>query len=327
VTETSRTFTCFGGNTTVVVDGAGPGGVPGEAVFAARDLLLAWHATFSRFKPESELSSLNRDERASVPVSAIMARFAQAAVDAAHATGGLVDATLLDEIEGLGYKTDRFRGSLALPLALALAPARRPAGPHPDARWRTIEVDHDSTTVTRPPGVKLDGGRIVKGLLADVVGEMLQEHDAFVVDCEGDLRVGGSAGLERCVAVAAPLSGRILHEFTLRQGALATTSITKRSWIERLKPAHHLLDPATGLPAYTGIVQVSALAPTALEAEALGEGGAAERAAGRGRLAAPWRPDRLRRRLPAARLARPQRPRGPGRQAPPRLRSRSERRS
>jgi FAD:protein FMN transferase len=30
-----------------------------------------------------------------------------------------------------------------------------------------------------------------------------------------------------------------------------------------------VLDPATGLPAYTGIVQVSALAPTALEAEAL----------------------------------------------------------
>ncbi len=30
-----------------------------------------------------------------------------------------------------------------------------------------------------------------------------------------------------------------------------------------------LLDPATGLPAYTGVVQATALAPTALEGEAL----------------------------------------------------------
>jgi thiamine biosynthesis lipoprotein len=267
--EASRTFTCFGGNTTVFVEGAGPLGEPGEAVVAARDLLLVWHAAFSRFKPESELSRLNHDERASVPVTAMMARFAQAVVDAAQATGGLVDATMLDEIERLGYKAERFQGSLALPLALALAPPRQPAGAHPDRRWRTIEVDLGTSTVTRPPGVRLDGGGIVKGLLADVVGDMLREHNSFLVDCEGDLRVGGSGGLERSVAVAAPLSQRILHEFRLADGAVATTSITKRSWMERLKPAHHLLDPATGLPAYTGIVQATALAPTALEAEAL----------------------------------------------------------
>ena len=267
--EASRTFSCFGGNTTVVVEGAGSVGEPGEAVIAARDLLLVWHAAFSRFKPESELSRLNGDERTSVPVTAIMARFVQSVVDAAQATGGLVDATMLEAIEGLGYKTERFRGSLALPLALALAPARQPARAHPDLRWRTIKVDFDTSMVTRPPGVRLDGGGIVKGMLADVIGEMLQEHHSFLVDCEGDLRVGGSGGLQRSVTVAAPLSQRILHEFKLADGAVATTSITKRSWMERLKPAHHLLDPATGLPAYTGIVQTTALAPTALEAEAL----------------------------------------------------------
>ncbi len=267
--EASRTFTCFGGNTTVRVVGAGPAGAPAEAVIAARDRLLAWHAVFSRFKPESELSSLNRDEATTVAVTAIMARFVQAVVDAARATGGLVDATMLDEIERLGYKTERFRGSLALPLALALAPARQPAGPHPDGRWRTIEVDLDTSTVTRPPGVKLDGGGIVKGLLADAVGELLCGHSSFLVDCEGDLRVGGQGGLEHAIAVAAPMSQRVLHEFKLADGAVATTSIVKRSWMERLKPAHHLLDPATGLPAYTGIVQATALAPTALEAESL----------------------------------------------------------
>ncbi|MGH2841846.1 MAG: FAD:protein FMN transferase, partial [Solirubrobacteraceae bacterium] len=32
---------------------------------------------------------------------------------------------------------------------------------------------------------------------------------------------------------------------------------------------HHLIDPATGRPAWTGVVQATALAPTALEAEIL----------------------------------------------------------
>ncbi len=49
---------------------------------------------------------------------------------------------------------------------------------------------------------------------------------------------------------------------------MATSGIGRRSWLDgRGRPAHHLLDPATGRPAYTGVVQVTALAPTALEAE------------------------------------------------------------
>jgi thiamine biosynthesis lipoprotein len=36
-----------------------------------------------------------------------------------------------------------------------------------------------------------------------------------------------------------------------------------------MRPGHHLLDPATAQPAYTGVVQVTARAPTALEGEAL----------------------------------------------------------
>ena len=44
----------------------------------------------------------------------------------------------------------------------------------------------------------------------------------------------------------------------------------ERSWLDRDgRPAHHLLDPASGRPAFTGLVQVTALAPSALEAEAL----------------------------------------------------------
>jgi len=234
-------------------------------VLATRDEMLAWHEVFSRFKPESELSRLNADPREVVPVSPLMARFAAAAVAAAEATGGLVDPTLLEEIEAAGYHSDRLRGTLALGMALALAPPRAAGGPHPDARWRTLEVDAGAGTIARPPGVKLDGGGIVKGLCADVLAESLS--GSFAINCEGDLRVGGSA---RTIQVASPFDGAVLHEYAVADGGVATCEIAKRSWLGAgTRPAHHLLDPATGRPAYTGVVQATALAPTALEGEAL----------------------------------------------------------
>ena len=55
-----------------------------------------------------------------------------------------------------------------------------------------------------------------------------------------------------------------------RPGAVATSSILARRWRgPDGRPAHHLLDPATGRPAFTGLVQVSALAPSGVEAEAV----------------------------------------------------------
>src|SRR5204863_8528211 len=60
---------------------------------------------------------------------------------------------------------------------------------------------------------------------------------------------------------------RVLHELWIARGAVATSGIGRRSWRSSAGCAHHLLDPSTGQPAYTGIVQVTALAPTAVEAE------------------------------------------------------------
>jgi thiamine biosynthesis lipoprotein len=62
----------------------------------------------------------------------------------------------------------------------------------------------------------------------------------------------------------------MLHRFELTSGAVATSGIGRRSWIDANgHPAHHLLDAATGRPAFTGVVQVTAIAPSGVEAEIL----------------------------------------------------------
>jgi thiamine biosynthesis lipoprotein len=131
-----------------------------------------------------------------------------------------------------------------------------------------VSVDRQAGTVTRAPGVKLDSGGIAKGLFADLLARRLSLLPSFAIDCAGDMRLGGTDEIEREVHVASPFDGNTLHTFELMGGGVATSGIGRRSWLDRdRRPAHHLLDPSTGRPAFTGLVQVTALAPTALEAE------------------------------------------------------------
>lgn len=269
--EAVESFPCFGGKCTVVVQGSGPAGAPDVAVPRAKRRLLEWHAQFSRFEPASELSRLNEDPRVQVPASAMMIRFVEAALYAATLTGGLVDPTLLSEVEQAGYR-EHFTAA-AVPIADLgpAAPAPRPAAPHPAARWQEIRVDRRTNTVIRPPGLRLDGGGIAKGLFGDVLASVLGWHRSFAVVAAGDIRFGGTADAARRVQVTSPFDGRaVLHTFELVRGAVATSGITRRSWFgDDGRPAHHLIDPATGAPAFTGVVQATALAPSAVEAEAL----------------------------------------------------------
>ena len=108
----------------------------------------------------------------------------------------------------------------------------------------------------RPPGVALDSGGLGKGLAADLVADRLRGLPSYAVECMGDVR---AAGTERTLRVASPWDDSVLAELPLTDGAAATSGVTRRGW--------HLIDPSTGRPARTGIVQATALAPTALEAE------------------------------------------------------------
>lgn len=268
--EATERFPCFGSDCAVLVMGSGARGAPEAAVAMARRRLEAWHHAFSRFEPSSQLSQLNADPRAVVPVGALLGRLVEAAIRAARRTGGLVDCTLVDEVERIGYREHFGASPIPLAQALALAPPRARAAPRRPPRWEEVDVDRPAGTVTRPPGLRLDSGGIAKGLFADVLATLLADHPSVAIDCGGDVRLGGAHGLERLVEVASPFDDEVRHCFALRRGGAATSGIGRRSWLDADgRCAHHLLDPATGRPAFTGIVQATALAPTATEAEAL----------------------------------------------------------
>lgn len=251
------TFPCMGSQARVMVDG------PPAAADTVRAWLEAFEVRLSRFREDSELSALNRDPRERVPASPLLRDLVAAGLWAAQRTGGLVDPTLLGDIERAGYaasRSDARRTDVAA--ALAAAPPRRPARPDLRARWRSVTVDGEA--ITRPRGLRLDPGGIGKGLAADSAARLLDGHE-FVVDCGGDLRVGGPP---RRVTVEHPLTGGNALHLNVT-GGIATSGIGRRAWWTDHGPAHHVLDPSTGEPAWTGLLSVTALAPTTLEAEVL----------------------------------------------------------
>jgi len=250
-----------------------PGGA--AAAVAAQAELAEMDAQLSRFRPDSELSRLNADPRPVVPASPLLRATVRAALWAAQRTAGLVDATLVGALEQAGYAASR-AGAASAPLAdaLARAPERRPAQPHPDAPWRAVVVDDRAGTIARPPGLRLDSGGVGKGLAADLIAHRLGAHERFAVDAAGDVRVGGTRTAARPheIDIAHPWREEPLGTLRIAAGAVATSGIDSRLWAtadDKTAYAHHLLDPATGESAWTGLVAATALAPTALEAETL----------------------------------------------------------
>ena len=273
--EQSHTFKCMGCEVRIVVGVALSSDLvpPAEAVGDAEEWLREFDASLSRFKPESELSCLNADERSEVPASALLCAAVSAGVWAAEQTDGLLDPTLVDQLEAAGYATSRADSEpVSIAEALSAAPPRQPAHPNPHSRWRELRVDMERNVISRPPGLRFDTGGIGKGLAADALARRLEGYDRVAVDCAGDIRLGGP-GLREApfdVEVEHPLTGEVADVIRMAGGGVATSGLGSRLWrLDSGGFGHHLLDPATGLPAWTGLISATALAPSALEAETL----------------------------------------------------------
>ena len=178
------------------------------------------------------------------------------------------DAGLL--VHQAGYRCSMADApSASLSDALRAAPPRRAARPDPAKRWREVVVDDLAGTITRPTGMRLDTGGCGKGLAADAVATLLAGAGRFAVDCAGDVAVGGRDRRPYEIEVEHPLTGEVAQTVSMAAGGIATSGLDRHVWCDGDDFAHHLLDPSTGRPAWTGLVGVTALADSTLEAETL----------------------------------------------------------
>jgi len=256
---------------------AAPGTDPRQMEIATErteGLFADQEARFSRFRPESELCRVNERAGSWVVVSRPFATLTSVALQAAEETDGLFDPTVLPALRAAGYDRDfrEVRARHANPETVdeeALAIRRDFRGLLvKDAvtcgAWRNVELRGDRLRL--PEGAELDFGGIAKGWTVDRAAEALRGFLWAIIDAGGDLRLVGDVpdgGIDIGIEDPQAIGVEALR-LRLEAGALATSSVTVRSWGTG---AHHLIDPRTSLPALTGVLQATVWADTCTQAE------------------------------------------------------------
>jgi FAD:protein FMN transferase len=225
---------------------------PADAFARVEELFERLEQCFSRFRPTSTLSVLNRDGVAEVSDEFLAVLLF--ALDARERTSGCVDPTVHDAVVAAGYD----RSFEQLPGDGGRAGPARVAGGEVSVRGRTVELGE---------GVRLDLGGFAKGYAVDRAVELLSPLGTCLVNAGGDLGVGGVPA-EGAWPVGVPTPGEPIT-LGLQSGGIATSGRDRRRWQISGREQHHLIDPSTGRPAESDLLRVSVAASSVLEAEVL----------------------------------------------------------
>ncbi len=230
----------------------------------AQVLMAKREAQFTRFQETSELSALNRAAGTWFNASPELFEVMQEAYALHEQTEGLFNPAILNALEHAGYDASmdivRTRGNTfasTTPITLG--------------EFSATAFHVAQRAIWLPPETRVDLGGIAKGWIAEEAAHLLAEYsDACAVNAGGDLF---AIGLPNCassweVELEDPRdTEQTLAVLHVPQGAVATSSITKRRWQQNGKTQHHLINQRTGLPATSDWLSVTVIAPHATIAE------------------------------------------------------------
>lgn len=229
---------------------------------AAREFIAASEQRLTRFSEDSELSQLNRAQGKWFPASPALFALVGLARTYFYQTGGLFDPSILGDLKKAGYdrSMDEIRASGSQ------APVQSwPGGSRTRPAFGGIRLEEDTSCIWLPPGVEIDLGGIAKGWIAEQAARILKEYaPAGAASAGGDMcLLGLPEGQSHWeVALEDPRNPEgTLGVLKVGPGAVATSSVTKRSWRQGDKQQHHLIDPRSGEPAETSWLSVTLVAP------------------------------------------------------------------
>lgn len=231
-----------------------------RALDAAVGRLREVEASMSLFRPDSELSRLNRHGELARP-SAHLLRVLREAQGVAARSQGAFDVTV--QPLWLAYDQARREGR-GLPDGEILARARAQVG------WRGLEVQAQRVAFARPGmGVTLNG--IAQGYAADQARAVLQAHGVQhgLIDAgEWSLLGHNERGGAWTLGIEDPHQEAALLTALRADGRSVATSSDLRAAFTADRRHHHIVDPATG-DSPPALSSVTVVAPSAMRADAL----------------------------------------------------------
>jgi len=241
-----RAFRAMGTDVELLVDASA--GDADDALDRAEAEFHRLEALLSRFRPDSELSRLNRER--TLEAGPDLRRVVELALAARERTGGRFDPTVHDAVVAAGY--DR---SFELVPEETTEPVRcATGGPAGEIRIRGRRIELD-------PGVRIDLGGIAKGYAAERAADILAPAGPCLVNAGGDIAIRGGRW-----PVGVATADRLVT-LELGSGAVATSGRDRRRWTRAGQEMHHLIDPKTRCSADSDLIRVTAIARDAVEAE------------------------------------------------------------
>jgi len=232
---------------------------------AVDEVVKAIDLAASRFRGDSELSRLNASPDQDVTLSPLLAEAIAAALRGAELTEGAVDPTIGSAIRLAGYDVDF--------ASVAAEGEPIPLIAHSIPGWRAIRFDRHSRTLRLPRGVELDLGATAKALASDLAAAAASKAisgGGVLVSLGGDIAVAGESPpggwpVQASEDSAAPIDDDE-ETVTITSGGVATSSTTVRRWTRGGDVLHHIIDPATGLPAKSPWRTATVVAGTCVDA-------------------------------------------------------------
>ncbi len=208
--------------------------------------------------PGSEIYQVNHG--GAVSLSEPVRELLEKALELCRETGGALDVTVYPAVRAWGFTTGEYR----VPEEAELSALVENVG------YGRVSLDGDRLVL--PEGVELDLGSVGKGWTGDRLTALFREAgvSSAIMELGGNVQALGTKpdGAPWRVAVQAP-GGGYAGVLEIADKAVVTSGGYQRYFEQDGETYIHIIDPATGRPARTGLASVTIVADSGLQGDGL----------------------------------------------------------
>ena len=225
----------------------------------AEDVIYSMEAALSVTDERSEIYAVNRDGGGEV--SPETAELITRGLELCERTGGALDISVYPVVRAWGFTTGEYRvpGDSEINELLGCVDYEK--------------IAFDGETVTLSDGMMIDLGSVAKGAASSRVVEYFRENGvkSALLNLGGNVHALGAKpdGSKWRIAVKNPVGSGNLCVLEIEDKAVITSGGYERYFEEDGETYWHIIDPATGYPAKSGLVSVTVIGDDGLLCDAL----------------------------------------------------------
>lgn len=233
-----------------------------EALEAAKKRIFELENLWSVTKEESEIYAVNRSKGNPVEISEDTAEIISFALKMANKTNGALDLTIYPVLTAWGFTT----GNYKIPTQAELNSLAERIG------YERVHLE--GKKISLPEGMQIDLGAVGKGYVCDIVTGILKDYkiESAVLNFGGNIGFIGSKP-DRSkwrVGIKYPNGDGYVGVLETTDSSIVTSGGYERYFTgEDGKVYWHIIDPADGKPADSGLVSVSIIGKESKVCDAL----------------------------------------------------------